>query len=90
MFISSLTDSSLLAAVFTFVLIMSLWILDLIGKSISGPIGAILTHLSLLTHFNILLQGIVDTTSIILFASYIILGVVLTAQSIDTFRFQRS
>ncbi|MFB2895787.1 ABC transporter permease [Aerosakkonemataceae cyanobacterium BLCC-F50] len=90
MFISSLTDSTLLAAVFTFVLIMSLWILDLIGKSISGPVGAALTHLSLLTHFSILVQGIIDTSSIILFASYIILGVFLTAQSVDTFRFQRS
>lgn len=90
MFISSLTDSTLLAAVFTFVLIMSLWILDLIGKSISGPVGAALTHLSLLTHFSILVQGILDTSSIILFASYIILGVFLTAQSVDTFRFQRS
>lgn len=90
MFISSLTDSTLLAAVFTFVLIMSLWILDLIGKSISGPVGAALTHLSLLTHFSTLVQGIVDTSSIILFASYIILGIFLTAQSVDTFRFQRS
>ncbi|MGA9380893.1 MAG: ABC transporter permease [Phormidium sp.] len=90
MFISSLTDSTLLAAVFTFVLIMSLWILDLIGKSISGPIGAALTHLSLLKHFSIVVQGIFDTSSLILFASYIILGVFLTAQSVDTFRFQRS
>lgn len=90
MFISSLTDSTLLAAVFTFVLVTGLWIVDLIGKSMNNPVGAALSHLSLLKHYSNLVQGIFDTSSLMLFASYIVLGVFLTAQSVDTFRFQRS
>ena len=90
MFISSLTDSTLLAAVFTFALILFLWLIDLTGKTIGGPIGKALTHLSLLNHYNNLTQGILDTSSLVLFASYVVLGVFLTAQSIDLFRFQRS
>lgn len=90
MFISSLTDSTILAAILTFGLMLFLWVIDLIAKSIGGPIGEALGHLSLLENYNNLVQGVLDTSSIVLFASYIVLGVFLTAQSIDALRFQRS
>lgn len=90
MFISSLTDSTIVAAICTFAISLFLWIMEAIAQRVSGPIGAALSHLSLLKHFNNLSQGILDTSSLILFASYIILGIFLTAQSVDAFRFQRS
>ncbi|MBE9191053.1 ABC transporter permease subunit [Gloeocapsopsis crepidinum LEGE 06123] len=90
MFISSLTDSTLLAAVLTFALVLFLWVIDTVARAFSGPIGEALGHLSLLRHFNNLVQGIFDTGSIVVFASYIFLGIFLTAQSIDALRFQRS
>jgi ABC-2 type transport system permease protein len=90
MFISSLTESTILAAFMTFGLIMFLWIIESISQSIGGSVGAALGHLSLLKHYNNLVLGIFDTSSLVLFASYIILGVFLTAQSIDALRFQRS
>ncbi|WP_071190167.1 ABC transporter permease subunit [Trichormus sp. NMC-1] len=89
MFISSLTDSTLLSAVLSFAVIILLLFIDAIGKSIPGPIGQALSHLSLIKHYNTLVQGIFDTSALILFASYIILGIFLTAQSIDALRFQR-
>jgi ABC-2 type transport system permease protein len=90
MFVSSLTDSTILAAILTFGLMLFLWVIDSIAKSIGGPVGEALGHLSLLQNYNNLVQGVLDTSSIILFASYIVLGVFLTAQSIDALRFQRS
>ena len=90
MFISSLTDSSVFAAFITFGLVLFLWVVDLIGKNIGGFLGEVLNHLSLVENYNNLVKGVLDTSSIILFASYIILGVFLTAQSIDGLRFQRS
>lgn len=90
MFISSLTESSIIAAVFTFALMLFLWVIDLVAKNIGGFLGDALGHLSLLKHYNNLVLGVVDTSSLILFASYIFLGVFLTAQSIDALRFQRS
>jgi ABC-2 type transport system permease protein len=89
MFISSLTDSTILSAVLTFAVILLLLFVDLIAKNIGGSVGEALGHLSLLKHYNSLIQGIFDTSSLILFASYIILGIFLTAQSIDALRFQR-
>jgi ABC-2 type transport system permease protein len=89
MFISSLTDSTILSAVFTFAVILLLLFVDLISKAIPGFIGEALSYISLLKHFNTLIQGIFDTSAILLFATYIFLGVFLTSQSIDTLRFQR-
>ncbi len=89
MFISSLTDSTILAAVLTFGVILLLLFVDFIGKTIPGPVGEALGYISLLKHFNTLIQGIFDTNALVLFASYIFLGIFLTSQSIDTLRFQR-
>lgn len=90
MFISSLTDSTILAAILTFGLMLFLWLVDLVAKSVGGTWGEILGHLSLLENYSNLIQGVLDVSSVILFATYILLGVFLTAQSIETFRFQRS
>ncbi|HYW20748.1 MAG TPA: ABC transporter permease [Nodularia sp. (in: cyanobacteria)] len=89
MFISSLTDSTILSAVLTFALVLLLLFVDVIAKSIGGPVGEIVGHFSLLKHYNTLIQGIFDTSALILFTSYIFLGIFLTAQSIDALRFQR-
>ncbi len=90
LFISSLTDSSILAAIVTFALILLLWIVDLLGDNLGGVFGGILSHLSLLKHYTTLTQGVLDLSSLALFLSYVVLGLFLTAQSIDLFRFQRS
>ncbi|OLP17174.1 ABC transporter permease [Leptolyngbya sp. 'hensonii'] len=90
MFISSLTESTILAAILSFALVLFLWVLDGLSKGLTGPLGNLLGHLSLLRHYTNLVQGIVDSSSLILFASYILLGLFLTAQSIEALRFQRS
>ncbi|MEM7770876.1 MAG: ABC transporter permease [Cyanobacteria bacterium P01_E01_bin.6] len=90
MFISSLTDSSILAAILTFVVMTFLLIMDGISDAFGGPIGDALGHLSLLRHYGNLAQGVLDSSSIILFFSYMVLGLFLTAQAIEAFRFQRS
>jgi len=90
MFISSLTSSTLLAAILSFTLVFGLWILEIVAQNLTGALGEVLRHLSLLKHYANLLQGVLDTGSLLLFATYIVLGVFLTAQSIEALRFQRS
>ncbi len=90
MFISSLTESSIIAYILTFILILVLWIIDAIAQKVSGGLGEVLSYLSLFDHYNTLVSGILDIRSLVLFASYIFLGIFLTAQSIETLRYQRS
>lgn len=90
MFISALTDSTILAAILTFVVMAFLLIVNWLAENFSGPVGDALNHLSLLRHYGNLVQGVLDSSSIILFLSYVVLGLFLTAQAIEAFRFQRS
>jgi ABC-2 type transport system permease protein len=90
MFVSSLTDSTILAAILTFVLIFLLLMFNGVASSLTGTWGTMLGHLSLFKHYTNLVQGAIDSSSLILFASYILLGIFLTAQSIEALRFQRS
>jgi len=82
MFISSLTDSTIFAAVITFGIIFFLWITELIANQVSGIFGEALAHISLISNYDTLVQGVLDTSSVIVFISYILLGLFLTAQSI--------
>ena len=86
MFISSLTNSNILAAILTFSIVLFLWILDLIAHNIDGWLGATLEYISLLASYDNLVQGIINSQDLILFSSCIFLGLFLTAQSIDLFR----
>ena len=90
MFLSSLTDRTILAAILTFILVVVLLIIEGVVSSAGGPIGSALGHLSLLKHYANFAQGIIDSSSIVLFLSYIFLGIFLTAQSVELLRFQRS
>ena len=89
MFISSLSESTVLAAIMTFALVLLLWIVEAIANT-TGSVGNALSHLSLLEPYTDFTQGVFNTSGLILFLSYIVLGIFLTAQSIDTLRFQRS
>ena len=97
MFISSLTDSTILAAILTFTLAFLLWVIELIANylsALSGTtwqlVGEALGRLSLLKHYYNAVSGIFDTSSLIMLASYIIVGIFLTAGSIEVLRFDRS
>lgn len=90
MFISSLTENTFLSAILTFALILFLWVMNGIAGGMTGAMGAAIEHLSLLKHYSNLIQGIIDSSSLILFGSYIILGIFLTAQSIEALRYKRS
>jgi ABC-2 type transport system permease protein len=90
MFVSSLTDNTIISAILTFCLVLFLWLIDVFSKNISGTLGEFLGHFSLIKHYNILVQGTFDISSLVLFGTYIFLGLFLTAQSIELLRYQRN
>ena len=89
MFISSLTDSTIISAILTFALVLFLWIMDLLANNIDNIFGKILQKISLLQSYNNLVQGVCDTSNLVLLFSYIFLGLFLTAQSIESLRYTK-
>ncbi len=79
LFISTLTAQPGSAAVATFGVLFLLWIVHLAGNTTAGPATRILSYLSLLKHFNQLLQGLVSSVDVgfflILSAAFILLSI---------------
>jgi ABC-2 type transport system permease protein len=90
LFVSSLTDNTLIAAVATFGLVLLLWVIDAAAGQESNWIAATLRHLSLLQQYGNWVQGIVSSSSLILFLSITVLGLFATVQSVESLRWQQS
>jgi ABC-2 type transport system permease protein len=88
-FISSLTENQLIAAVLTFAAFLFVWVLDL-GSNASGGIGAVIQYLSVIRHYEDFTRGVIDTSALIYYFSFIALFIFLTVRSIDSMRWRRA
>ena len=77
-FMSSLTEQPVVAAISTLGLLMMLWIIDWSGDSGEG-VTDLLPYLSLKTHFESFLKGLFSTTDVayylLLIATFLVLGI---------------
>jgi ABC-2 type transport system permease protein len=88
LFISSLSKNQIVAGSVTFVIFLLLWVINWIG-SFAGPTGDKLTaYLSIVDHFDDFSKGVVDTTHLIYYLSFITFGLFLTAKSVDSERWR--
>jgi ABC-2 type transport system permease protein len=88
-FISSLTENQLIAAVLTFAAFLFVWVLDL-GSNASGGVGAVVQYLSVIRHYDDFTRGVIDTSALIYYFSFIALFIFLTVRSIDSMRWRRA
>jgi ABC-2 type transport system permease protein len=88
-FISSLTENQLIAAVLTFAAFLFVWVLDL-GSNADGGIGAVVQYLSVIRHYDDFTRGVIDTSALIYYFSFIALFIFLTVRSIDSMRWRRA
>ena len=84
LYLSSLTENPVVAAVSTFGLLLLLWI---ISNNTGDSTGA-LTQLSLLGHFSPMLRGLIDTANIAYFLLFIATFLILTIRQLDSRRLQ--
>ncbi len=88
-FMSSLTENQIIAVVLSFVAILLVWILN-IGQSLGGAFGSTLAYLSLVNHYDDFTRGIVDTSALVYYFSFMILFIFLTVRSVDSMRWRRA
>ena len=88
LFISSLTKNQIVAGMVTFAVFLLLWIITWIG-SFSGPtVDKLTSYLSIIDHFDDFGKGVIDTTHLIYYVSFITFGLFLTAKSVDSERWR--
>jgi ABC-2 type transport system permease protein len=86
--ISSLTKNQIIAGMVTFGVFLLLWVITWIG-SFSGPtVDKLTQYLSIVDHFDDFAKGVLDTTHIIYYLSFITFGLFLTAKSVDSERWR--
>ena len=87
LYMSSLTDNPMIAAISTFGILLLLWMINV--NSVSATSGAnVLTYLSLHAHFAALLRGVLNTSDIAYFLLFIFGFIVLTIRQLETQRLQ--
>src|SRR5882762_7612624 len=88
LFISSLTKNQIVAGMTTFAVFLFLWVITWIG-SFSGPtINSLVDYLSIINHFDDFGKGVIDTTHVIYYVSFMTFGLFLTAKSVDSERWR--
>jgi ABC-2 type transport system permease protein len=89
LFISTLTENQIIAAVLSFGTIMVLWLVDVVANNAESPTSkGILTYLSILSHLDDFMKGVLSTSHIIFYLSLMLVGLFLTYRSIDSLRWR--
>ncbi|MBI3666039.1 MAG: ABC transporter permease subunit [Acidobacteria bacterium] len=87
-FISTLTKNQIIAASLTFGVFLMLWVMDWVSSYSTGPVGKTLAYLSITTHFENFAKGVLELKDIIYYLSVIVLGLFLTARSMESLRWR--
>jgi ABC-2 type transport system permease protein len=88
LFISSTTQNQMVAGAATFVMALMFWVINWRAESAGPTLGAILSYLSITEHFDDFGKGVLDTTHIVFYLSFIAFGLYLTLKSVDTDRWR--
>jgi ABC-2 type transport system permease protein len=89
LFISTLTENQIIAAVLSFGTIMVLWLVDVVANNAESPTSkGVLTYLSILSHLDDFMKGVLSTSHIIFYLSLMLVGLFLTYRSIDSLRWR--
>ena len=86
--ICSSSGVATVAAIATFGFLLLLWILDWAGSGGTETPSALLSYLSLLTHYDSLLRGVFDTRDVAYYLLFTFAFLALTVRRLDADRLQ--
>jgi ABC-2 type transport system permease protein len=89
-FASSLTENQLIAAVLAFAATLVVWVINFVVSGATGTVATVLDYLSVIHHYDDFTRGVIDTTGLIYYVSFIVFFVFLTVRSVDSLRWRRA
>ena len=87
-FASSLTENQIIASITTFGVLLIFWVLGWSADYAGGTWGKLLTHLSILEHYDSFAKGVLDTKDVIYYLDFTILALFLTLRSLEARRWK--
>lgn len=85
---SAMTENQIVAGALTFAFCLFFWLINWAAQSVGSTWGEILNYLSIIRHFESFSRGVLNTTDVIFFLSFIGLGLFLTHRVLDSFRWR--
>jgi ABC-2 type transport system permease protein len=86
LFMSTLTEHPAVAAVSTFGLLLLLWNMEWAGTGAGEGVRPLFSYIAITSHFNALLQGVVDSADLVYSGLLIVSFLVLAIRRLDTMR----
>ncbi len=86
MFISSLTESQMVAALFTFVVMLPWMLLRGLAQGVEEPVRSFISYLAFDSQLQNLLQGVLDLKALVFFFSVIFFSLLLTHRTVEAQR----
>ncbi len=87
-FASSLTENQIVASVTTFGVLLIFWVIGWSAEAAGGVWGKVLSHLSILEHFDGFAKGIIDTKDVIYYVNFTVLALFLSLRSLEARRWK--
>jgi ABC-2 type transport system permease protein len=87
-FISTTTKNQIIAAAVTFAVSLTLFVLDWSAGFETATWAQVLAYLSITRHFESFAKGLIDSKDAIYYLSTIVLGLFLTARSLESLRWR--
>ena len=87
-FASSLTENQIVAAVITFGFSLFMWVIGWGAQTANSTTGQVLQYLSVIEHKDRFLKGMIETSDLAYFLSFIIFGLFLCYRTLDSNRWR--
>lgn len=88
LFFSSLTENQIVAAVLTFGAALLFWIIDWLADSAGAGLGQVLSHLSIIRHFESFQRGVIESKDLIFYLNFTIFSLFLTLRAVESHRWK--
>jgi len=88
LFISTLTENQIVAVVITFGISLVLWLISIFGSSATGATKDVINYLSVISHLDDFIKGIIDTSHIIYYVTFAFVGLFLAYRSLESTRWK--
>jgi ABC-2 type transport system permease protein len=85
---SSMTENQIVAGALTFASGLFFWLINWASQSAGPVLSDILDYLSLIQHYNNFSQGIIDSTDVVFYLSFVGVSLFLTSRVLDSFRWR--
>ncbi len=85
---SSFTENQIVAAALTFACGLFLWLINWASQWAGATFGEFFNYLSLINHFNNFSRGLIDTSDVLFYLSFIFVSLFLTNRVLDSSRWR--